>query len=218
MPGSVIKPETEDMNTTRPWPSRIFGSTAWVTPIWAVTLTSSCRDKSSRDKPSTGPFTMMPALFTTPFSAAGSRSARPAMACRSVMSSGIACTLGMRSRLWSASADRAVAYTSHPRPLMRSVMARPIPRPAPVTSTEGGIVFSFRKPDSSLVGGAVIARGNPAPLERNAGGIGRCRRARSSGRSPARRWAGAARARPNVRWRPSRRYRRWPRAPAGRLC
>lgn len=144
MPGSVINPETEDMNTTRPRPSRIFGSTAWVTPIWAVTLMSSCRDKASRDKASTGPFTMTPALLTTPFSAVGSRSARAARAERSVMSSGIGCTFGMRSRLWSASADRAVAYTSHPRPLMRSVMARPIPRPAPVTSTEGGIVFSSR--------------------------------------------------------------------------
>src|SRR4051812_39760552 len=131
------------MNTTRPWPSRMFGSTAWVTPIWAVTLTSSCLDRSSRDNPSTGPFTMMPALFTTPFSAAGSRSARPAMARRSVMSSGIACTFGRRSRLSSASADRAAAYTSHPRPLMRLVMARPIPRPAPVISTEGDIGFSF---------------------------------------------------------------------------
>jgi hypothetical protein len=60
VPGVVINPLTDDMNTMRPRASRIFGRTACVTPIWAVTLTSSWRDRSSRDSPSTGPFTMMP--------------------------------------------------------------------------------------------------------------------------------------------------------------
>jgi hypothetical protein len=87
------------MNTTRPRVERIFGSTAWVTAIWEMTLTSNCCVKSSSDNPSTGPFTMMPALLATPFSDAGRRSGSAAMADLSVMSSGIACTLGMRSRL-----------------------------------------------------------------------------------------------------------------------
>ena len=80
VPGVVINPLTDDMNTTRPRASRILGSTAWVTAIWDMTLTSSCSVRSSRDSPSTGPFTMMPALLTTPFSGAGSRSGRAVIA------------------------------------------------------------------------------------------------------------------------------------------
>jgi hypothetical protein len=38
VPGKVINPLTDDMNTTRPRASRSWGSTAWTTPIWAVTF------------------------------------------------------------------------------------------------------------------------------------------------------------------------------------
>ena len=86
MPGVVINPLTDDMNTIRPRASRIFGRTACVTPIWAVTFTSSWRDKSSRDSPSTGPFTMMPALLTTPFNTPGSSSESFAIEALSAMS------------------------------------------------------------------------------------------------------------------------------------
>jgi hypothetical protein len=54
VPGKVINPLTDDMNTTRPRASRSWGSTAWTTPIWAVTLTSSWRARSSSDKPVNG--------------------------------------------------------------------------------------------------------------------------------------------------------------------
>ena len=51
------------------------------------------RDKSSRESPSTGPFTMMPALLTTPFNVLGSWSESFAMEALSAMSRAIAWTL-----------------------------------------------------------------------------------------------------------------------------
>ena len=67
MPGVVNSPLTDEMNNTRPWDARIFGSTACVTAICEMTLTSNCLVKSSSANPSTGPLTTMPALLTTPF-------------------------------------------------------------------------------------------------------------------------------------------------------
>ncbi|SHU72856.1 Uncharacterised protein [Mycobacteroides abscessus subsp. abscessus] len=132
-------PLTLEMNTTRPRDSRNLGSTAAVTANWPTTLTSNCFRQSAGVSASTGPATTMPALLTTASSRSGS-AADSAWTSSSEVTSRITAEIrcGASATTAAASAlERTPAMTSHPVAARCWVMASPIPRPAPVTRTEG---------------------------------------------------------------------------------
>ena len=119
----------------RPRARRSAGSTAWVTAIWPMRFTSSCRRRSSIGMNSSGPATATPALFTTPASGPSAKRARSAsIEPESVTSSRIVSMPAAPSRSASSSL-RTPATTSKPRPRRWRAVASPIPVDAPVTST-----------------------------------------------------------------------------------
>ena len=132
-------PLTLEMNTTRPPDARNMGSSAAVTANWPTTLTSNCFRQSAGVSVSTGPATAIPALFTTASSRSGRAAANASTSASEVTSritAEMRCGASATTALASASV-RTPAMTSHPVAARCSVMARPMPRPEPVTRTEG---------------------------------------------------------------------------------